>query len=300
MHNLKQILHKNLLNEFKQDDNIKHFSDVNESNINDFLEPYGNAGFNDIEERNEWLLDRIQSIYPWGYKNIPNKLKLYRIVKLDDPKQLDINSVGKHYVNDKDLLTDDEFIRSIGLHWKDKDKFYIITVEANVDSVADLTTMVQNILNPQEEEWYLKSNPKVIGIEKLNKNKKSINENYFESKSNEIFNNIKSHKIGDVINNETLYNYINALHDFDMDNDFIKDNILKYNKFKLIELPINKLNLNSVSPDLVNDYLKIYKQTGWYPPILYDKDEGVIDGYHRLNAIAKNKNKNILAWVGIK
>lgn len=168
--NAKRI---NELKEYIDSDHIKSFSDVNESNIDELLSIYGEAGFNDIEERNEWLLDRVNSIYPWGYKNIPNKLKLYRIVKLDNPKQLNMNKVGKHYVNDKDLLTDDEFIQSIGLSTNDKDKFYIIEVEANKNDIDVLTTMVQNILNPQEEEWYLKSNPKVVGIEKLIKNKKS-------------------------------------------------------------------------------------------------------------------------------
>lgn len=114
------------------------------------------------------------------------------------------------------------------------------------------------------------------------------------------FEKMKSHKIGDIISNDILYKYIDALHDFDMDNDFIKNHILKYSKFELCNLLIDDIDLDSVSKSLVNEYLDEYKKTNWYPPIIYDKDEDlIIDGYHRANAIEKSGDKFILSWCGV-
>lgn len=125
-------------------------------------------------------------------------------------------------------------------------------------------------------------------------------ENYFEDESNRLFSEMKSHKVGDVIDYETMYNYTDALHDFEMDNDFIKDHILNYSKFKLVEIPVDEIESDSVSPSLVNDYMKKYEESGWYPPILYDDEEGmIIDGYHRFESLKKSGVKKVMCWVGI-
>lgn len=125
-------------------------------------------------------------------------------------------------------------------------------------------------------------------------------ENYILNKVDDEFKKMKSHKKGDIISNTTLYNYVNAMHDFDMDNDFIKDHIISYRNFKLYELSLDNIDLDSVSPLLVDDYLRIYNETKWYPPIIYDKNENIIiDGYHRANVMHKIGKKYILAWCGI-
>lgn len=127
-----------------------------------------------------------------------------------------------------------------------------------------------------------------------------INENYILDEINKIFNNMKTKKVGDIISNEELYKYEDSLHDLDMENKFIKKHIFKYNNFKLIELNINDLDLDSVSPSLVDDYIEMYKTNKWYPPIIYDlKKDIIIDGYHRVNALNKIGESKVLAWVGI-
>ena len=125
---------------------------------------------------------------------------------------------------------------------------------------------------------------------------------YIPENVDATLNDMKNHKIGDVISGEKLYNYVNALHDNDMDNDFIKDHILKYQNFKLTNLNSNDVDLiGSVDPTLVNDYANQYKNTKWYPPIVFDKSENmVIDGYHRAEAIKKLGIGKIMAWVGIE
>jgi hypothetical protein len=59
-------------------------------------------------------------------------------------------------------------------------------------------------------------------------------ESFYEEDINDVFKYMKIHKVGDIISNETLYNYVDAMHDFEMDNDFIKEHILKYRKFELV------------------------------------------------------------------
>ena len=124
-------------------------------------------------------------------------------------------------------------------------------------------------------------------------------ENYLKEIEN-IFKDIKNHKIGDIISYTTLYNYVDALHDFEMNNDFIEEHILKYPKFKLVELNIEDLELDQISPSLVNDYIDMYKENNWYPPIIYDVDEGIVDGYHRTTALNKMGVEKVLAWVGVE
>ena len=126
-------------------------------------------------------------------------------------------------------------------------------------------------------------------------------ENFYQDDIDDIFNIMKLHKIGDIISNETLYNYVDAMHNFEMDNEFIKDYILKYPKFKLVELDMKDLDLDSTGKSLVDEYIDMYKETNWYPPIIYDvEDDMIIDGYHRATALDKLGINKILAWGGVE
>lgn len=124
-------------------------------------------------------------------------------------------------------------------------------------------------------------------------------ESFYQDDIDNTFNYMKIHKVGDIISNETLYNYVDAMHDFEMDNDFIKNHILKYRKFELVELNLDEIDLDNTSEMLVDDYVNLYKENNWYPPIIYDIEEGIIDGYHRSTALDKIGKDKILAWVGV-
>jgi len=125
-------------------------------------------------------------------------------------------------------------------------------------------------------------------------------ENYFTDELKKILDDMKSKVVGDIISRDKLYNYIEALNDFELDNEFIEEYIWKYSNYKLIELNINQLDLDSTSDSLVNDYIKEYKESNWYPPIFYNlKDEMIIDGYHRANMIDAIGEKTVLAWVEV-
>jgi hypothetical protein len=123
-------------------------------------------------------------------------------------------------------------------------------------------------------------------------------ENYFAYKLTEIIGEIKKHKIGDVISFETMYNYVEALHDFDMDNDYITNFITDNSEYVLTKLKISEVGLDSISPSLVSEYKEEYLSSKWYPPILYNLDEKeIIDGYHRAQMIDDIGEEFINAWV---
>ena len=122
-------------------------------------------------------------------------------------------------------------------------------------------------------------------------------ENYFSDKLDKIISDMKKHKVGYIIHYTTLYNYISALHDFDLDNEFIEDFITSKSKFELKLLDISKLDLGDVSQTLVDEYKDEYLKTGWYPPILYNQEEDIIiDGYHRVKLLEDLNQKNVLVW----
>lgn len=125
-------------------------------------------------------------------------------------------------------------------------------------------------------------------------------ESWIDDDYDKVINQIKQHNIGDVISNETLHYYTEALHGFDFDNSFITDSILKYDNFVLTELNIYDLDLESVSDSLRDEYKELYLKTKWYPPIIFDKDEQmIVDGYHRANALYEAGENKILAWIGV-
>lgn len=137
-------------------------------------------------------------------------------------------------------------------------------------------------------------------ITSYNKYIANVNENFFQNKLNSVFNEMKQHKIGDIISINTMFKYLEALHDFDFDNDFMVEQIYTFSKLELKKLELKNIDLDSVSEFLVKEYEEEYKNTNWYPPIIYNEDtEMIIDGYHRANALENLGEKYILAWCGI-
>lgn len=130
----------------------------------------------------------------------------------------------------------------------------------------------------------------------------SINEN----RNDKLYTN-KNINIGDIYDESDIYNYVSRLHNED---DFIDgdlgDRIEKYPNYKVMEISLDKINTDEymLDDDLVDDYLELYKKTDIYPPIVLGKLEygkyNIIDGTQRSNALIKNGNEKIIAFVGLK
>jgi len=110
-------------------------------------------------------------------------------------------------------------------------------------------------------------------------------------------------KIGDVISEEYIYNYVQYLHD-DYEGAFIDgdlgDRIEEFERYKLVELSLSDIDLEefSIDADSVSDYKNTIEKTGDYPPIVVDDEYRIIDGAHRAVAVSELSDK-IKAWVGI-
>ena len=114
-------------------------------------------------------------------------------------------------------------------------------------------------------------------------------------------------KIGDIVPEEYIYNYIQYLHD-DYEGAFVDgnlgDRIEEFSEYKLMEIPIKDIHINEWDLDdwAVSDFKKQIKGSGDYPPIVLGEIEDgkrtIIDGTHRSNALSELGYNTIIAWVG--
>ena len=123
-------------------------------------------------------------------------------------------------------------------------------------------------------------------------------DSYYGDKLESLLIEMKSLKEGDIISNNILHNFTNALHDFDFNNEFVEDFILSKSKFKLVKLKMSDVPLDSISQSLVDEYREEYLESDWYPPIIFDIDnDQIIDGYHRAKMVDDMGGEFIYAWV---
>lgn len=125
---------------------------------------------------------------------------------------------------------------------------------------------------------------------------------YYKKRVNNIMNTINSAKVGDVLSEDIIYQYVQIIHGNDdfMDGD-LGDRIEEYSSYILKEVNISDLNIDEYYrfDDLVDEYSNKYTESGWYPPIVISPDNILIDGNHRANALNKLGIKKIKAFVGI-
>ena len=82
----------------------------------------------------------IDRDFPYGLQNLPSKVLLYRILDVN-AKDLNQNKIGQHFVGDKKLLLNSDFLNSIEfidkneLPHKIKKNGIIVTVEVNKDDI---------------------------------------------------------------------------------------------------------------------------------------------------------------------
>ena len=112
------------------------------------------------EEANEVLDSIINNI-----KNLPEEIKLFRIIRVEDKDNINTEELGSHYAtNKKDLLSSHSFAEGYG------DQSYLITVLSPKKLVDVDETIYNNILYPHENEVTLKNKGrgvKIVSIRKI-------------------------------------------------------------------------------------------------------------------------------------
>ena len=89
---------------------------------------------------------------------------------------------------------------------------------------------------------------------------------YYKQRVNNIMNTINSAKVGDVLSEDIIYQYVQILHGNDdfVDGD-LGDRIEEYSRYILKEVNISDLNIDEYYrfDDLVDEYSNKYTESGW-------------------------------------
>ncbi len=100
-------------------------------------------------------------------KELPEELKLYRILSVDSKDDINQEELGSHYSTDKkNLLSSHDYVTGSG------EEYYLVTVKAKKSMVDVMETLENNILYPNEKEITLKKKGKgveITSIKKINK-----------------------------------------------------------------------------------------------------------------------------------
>ena len=197
-----------------------------------------------------------------------------------------------------DLISDFCTEQNLGLQ-----KFIYLIYEKDDEVLKSIVEFVEKETRDNYIEGLL---PEENVTESINYNFKTDYDSYRFKKHLDIVNNSK---VGDILDNETIYLYVEYLVMYgekqDYDNCFVDgnlgDRIDEYDRYKLKEIPISKLNLEEW--DLDDSYVDIYKgkflQNKDYPPIVIDDEYSIIDGLHRTVALKESGLEKIMAFVGI-
>jgi hypothetical protein len=116
--------------------------------------------YSEKEAKNElkYHLDRV--------KTLPKTLTGYRILVVNDEKDINLDEIGSHFSENKvELLSNHSFCTGCG------EKYYLITAKIPKKEV-DLEEMIKNnILYPNEHEITVKNkgkNVKIVKLEEIN------------------------------------------------------------------------------------------------------------------------------------
>ena len=111
----------------------------------------------DAEKELEHLVD-------W-YNGLPQKLKLYRIVQVDNKEDIDLKKPGSHYsTKKKDLISNHSFAVGYG------EEKYLLTIVADKSQIDIDETFSNRINYPNENEITLKNKglgSEIVSIKKL-------------------------------------------------------------------------------------------------------------------------------------
>jgi len=116
--------------------------------------------FSQKEAENE-----VEYYLKWA-KNLPKTQKGYRILVVNDKKDINLDEIGSHFSKNRtELLSNHSFCTGCG------EKYYLITAEIPKNEVDIEETIKNNILYPNEMEITVKNkgkNVKILKIQEIN------------------------------------------------------------------------------------------------------------------------------------
>lgn len=137
------------INETYMDANGTEYADI-EQWAYDKIED-SHEGFNDLGDAQEYL--------EWFFKmfnDLPGKVKLYRILQIDSPDDINKSNLGRHFTDDPKNFSY-EFLLSLGFEKSvvRDNTFYVVEIEIDKDFINLEYTIDARITHPYEDEYYI-------------------------------------------------------------------------------------------------------------------------------------------------
>jgi hypothetical protein len=158
----------------EEDEEDENFEDYDETAL-DYANRYyrdetGHLPYGDYYE----ILDRLNNFcttdFPYGIKNIPDPVTLYRLLNVDSIDDIDKDKLGKYYVGDKEMFEDEAFLDSFFYRYgEDVKKWFIVTIETSRENL-DIQDMLGNRAEyPEEYQVTIRNDRglKIIDIEEI-------------------------------------------------------------------------------------------------------------------------------------
>jgi len=108
----------------------------------------------------EWAIYDLKSLLEW-LNGLPDTIILYRLIYVDEERDIDKEDLGTHYSHiKKDLLHNHYSKGSIYSNSEMGDNALLLTVKIKKDQIDIFNTLHNNILYPHEQEITLKNKGK--------------------------------------------------------------------------------------------------------------------------------------------
>jgi hypothetical protein len=108
----------------------------------------------------EWAIYDLKSLLEW-LNGLPDTIILYRLIYVDEERDIDKEDLGTHYSHiKKDLLHNHHSKGSIYSNSEMGENALLLTVKIKKDQIDIFNTLHNNILYPHEQEITLKNKGK--------------------------------------------------------------------------------------------------------------------------------------------
>ena len=167
-------------NDNHYNDYYDRMDEFDENDYNQVALDYANKYYKDeTESRSAYghyfdILDRLDEFcttdFPYGIQNIPNTVKLYRLLNVDSEEAINKEELGTAFVGDKDMYDDDEFVESfLHRYGEETKRWFIVTIETPSSNINMSSTLGNRAEYPDEYEITVESdkNLKIVNIEEI-------------------------------------------------------------------------------------------------------------------------------------
>ena len=115
----------------------------------------------------ESAIEDLKDLIRW-FNSLPNKIKLYRLLYLNDKNEINYDELGSHYSNNKRSLIVNHYNRG-SIYGDMGEEAFLITVVAPKNKIDFIETITNNILFPNEQEITLEDKGRGVDFIKVEK-----------------------------------------------------------------------------------------------------------------------------------